>query len=155
MDDVIGETLNIKEEIPDVVDVVPVTATTTSPAIINVSDEVFGGENKNEDGEMVRTTFHQLITAGQSALEGALEVANNTRSPRAYEVVATIFKNLAESSEKLLDLHEKSNTTQNTQTTQSINGDGTTINKNTFFIGSTADLQVALDEMPRNDETTE
>lgn len=59
------------------------------------------------DYETVRNNMNALITKGQTLLSGAMELAEDSESPRAYEVAINGIKSISEVTEKLLQLHEK------------------------------------------------
>jgi len=97
-----------------------------------------------DDYNTVRNSMIQTISAGRDALEGILQVAQDTDSPRAYEVFATLMKNLAETSEKLLQVHKtiKDIHRKNISTDRHDNNLSGTLNQqNNYFVGSTTDLQ--------------
>jgi CO/xanthine dehydrogenase FAD-binding subunit len=66
-------------------------------------------------------------------LEGIMRVAMEGDSPRAYEVVTQMLKTMSEINKDYIDLDniKKESEKQNIKTT----------NNNSFFIGSTTDLQ--------------
>lgn len=85
------------------------------------------------DYEFARTNLKTLIQTGSMGLEGILKVANESDSPRAYEVLATTLKTLAEINVNLMDLAEKQ-----------ANATKVTVQNNTnnsIFVGTTKDLQ--------------
>lgn len=103
--------------------------------------------NKDDDYEYTRETLYDLIEKGREGIEEMIEVARQSEHPRAYEVLATLIKDTANTSEKLMDLHRKIQSIdkmmlpapeQNTNTT------------NNLFIGSTTELQRMLKNL--NDE---
>ena len=49
-------------------------------------------------------TTNELIEKGKDALENMIEVARESEHPRAYEVLAGLIKDTAQTSEKLMDL---------------------------------------------------
>ena len=118
----------------------------------NSIDTISSKEDTEEDYNLSRNTLHQLISAGQDSLEGALDVAKNSDSPRAYEVVATTFKNLADCAEKLLQLHKAANELDGINVGS---GNKDSIGKqtnNTFFVGTTEELHALLDGKVRGEE---
>ena len=94
------------------------------------------------DYTTVRQNLKDLISKGNTAIEGILHVASEGDSPRAYEVVGQLIKTLADANKDLLELHNKvkqiteTNVTNNNQTQTKID--------NAIFVGSTADLQKML-----------
>ena len=64
-------------------------------------------EDKEKDYQHVRASLYNLVDKMQEALDGALEVAQQSDHPRAYEVALNGAKNAAEVVEKITDLHKK------------------------------------------------
>ena len=100
-------------------------------------------ETAEQDTEFARDNIKNLITKGNVALDNLLHVARESEHPRAYEVAATMIKNLADSNKDLLDLQKKrKDLTSDTQ-----NNVGNTKNMNidkAVFVGSTNELFKAL-----------
>lgn len=59
------------------------------------------------DYNFTRSNLNSLVMKGQELIDGALELANGSESPRAYEVAINGIKSLSEVAEKLIQLHEK------------------------------------------------
>ena len=59
------------------------------------------------DYEYTRGELYSLIDKGQEAVQGALEVAQESGHPRAYEVAVAAMKHVADMTDKLADLHKK------------------------------------------------
>lgn len=95
-------------------------------------------EDEKVDYDYTRANLYNLISKAQQAVDEVLEVAQQSDSPRAYEVVFQGIKHAADVTEKLIDLQQKM---------QKLNGEEkkspSTVN-NTMFVGSTADLQKIL-----------
>ena len=60
-----------------------------------------------DDFHFARKTLHNLIENGQTALAELLRVAMVSDSPRAYEVVSTLMKNISEMSNSLIANQDK------------------------------------------------
>jgi predicted transcriptional regulator len=104
-----------------------------------------------DDYGTTRDTLLHAINAGSEALEEILDVAKNTDSPRAYEVFATVMKNLADTSDKLLDLHKKIHSLQEVETKTQQNQQGQFQQQNNYYFnGTTSDLQRILNEAEEN-----
>ena len=88
-----------------------------------------------KDYEYTRANLYSLIEKGQESLNGIMELAGESASPRAYEVAGQIIKSVADTTDKLMELQkkvkevdeEKSKTTNN-------------VTNNAVFVGSTSDL---------------
>lgn len=88
-----------------------------------------------KDYKYSRGNIYSIIQKGQEAINGALELAQETESPRAYEVTGQLIKNVADATEKLLDLQKK---LKDIEDVREIKGPSTV--NNALFIGSTAEL---------------
>ena len=77
-----------------------------------------------------------------------IEVARQSEHPRAYEVLATLIKDTANTSEKLMDLHRKIQSIDKMMLPAPEQNSNTT---NNLFIGSTTELQRMLKDL--NKET--
>ena len=97
-------------------------------------------DDKDNDFEMARRVKHGLLAKGEAALDAMIEVARATEHPRAYEVLATMIKNVGDVSDSLIDIHKKKHDMEKSQA-PAIPNSATT---NNVFVGSTADLQKML-----------
>lgn len=95
-----------------------------------------------KDYEYTRGNLYSLIEKGQEAVNGILELAQETEMPRAYEVAGQLIKNVSDATDKLLDLQKKMHDLE--KETKSLSGP-TTVN-NALFIGSTAELSKLLNK---------
>ena len=95
-------------------------------------------EDREKDYQMARSHLYNLVDKMQEALDGALEVAQQSDHPRAYEVAFNGAKNAADVVEKITDLHKKSKELEaednKVQATQN------NTQNNIYMTGSTADL---------------
>lgn len=100
-------------------------------------------EAEDVDYEFVRGNYYELIQQGQMALAGALRVASMSEHPRAYEVVGSLLKNLADVNRQLLQTGEDK---QKIKTAKKGNGGAAPAptqqitNNTAVFVGSSADL---------------
>jgi hypothetical protein len=92
----------------------------------------------NKDYEYTRGNLYSLIEKGQEALDGALELAQESDSPRAYEVTGQLIKSVSDATDKLIDLQKKMK-----ELGEDKSGP-THVTNNALFVGSTADLQKLL-----------
>lgn len=65
------------------------------------------GSDAEDDYNLARTTFRNLIQQGNLAMEDMKELARQSESPRAYEVFATMMKTIADTTNNLYDLQKK------------------------------------------------
>ena len=107
--------------------------------IKNVSDDV------EKDYEYTRANLYSLIEKGQESLNGIMELAGESASPRAYEVAGQIIKSVADTTDKLLDLQKKVKEVDEDAIKTTNN-----VTNNAVFVGSTSDLQKMLKEMGKN-----
>ena len=96
-------------------------------------------DDQKKDYEYSRGQLYNLISKAQEALDGALEVAQESGHPRAYEVAVNAMKQVADTTNKLLDLQKKMKDLD-----APTKASGPTTVNNTMFVGSTADLQKML-----------
>ena len=94
-----------------------------------------------KDYEYTRGNLYSIIEKGQEAINGILELAQETETPRAYEVVGHLIKNVSDATDKLLDLQKKMHELEQDSKKQA----PTTVN-NALFVGSTAELSKLLNK---------
>ena len=109
------------------------------PKPIIVSDR---SDDKQRDYVFARQHLYDIVEKMSSAVEGAIEVAENSEHPRAFEVALNGAKAAAEVVEKLGDLHKKMEDLEKDKPAIT----GPTNVQNNMFVGSTADLLKALKE---------
>ena len=98
-------------------------------------------DDQQKDYEYTRGELYSLIEQGQEAVQGALEVAQESGHPRAYEVAVAAMKHVADMTEKLQDLHKKMKDLD-----EEAKGPKN-ITNNAMFVGSTTELQKMLKKM--------
>jgi len=91
-----------------------------------------------KDYEYARGNLYSLIEKGQEAINGILELAQESEMPRAYEVAGQLIKNTGEIAEKLLSLQKTLKDVEEEKTK------GPTTVNNALFVGSTAELAKLL-----------
>jgi hypothetical protein len=92
-----------------------------------------------KDYEYTRGNLYSIIEKGQEAINGILELAQETEMPRAYEVAGQLIKNVSDATEKLMDLQKKLKELEDVSTKK-----GPTNVTNALFVGSTAELSKLL-----------
>ncbi len=97
------------------------------------------------DYEYTRGNLYSIIEKGQEAINGILELAQESEMPRAYEVAGQLIKSVADSTDKLMDLQKKLKDVEEEST-----GPSKVTNNNALFVGSTADLQKMLKDAQKN-----
>ena len=107
-------------------------------------------ENVEKDYDYTRGNLYSLIEKGQEAINGIMEVAGETASPRAYEVAGQLIKSVADTTDKLADLHKK---------VKDIEADNpktqNTVTNNALFVGSTSELSKMLKDGMLNNNSSE
>ena len=98
-------------------------------------------DDQQKDYEYTRGELYSLIDQGQEAVKGALEVAQESGHPRAYEVAVAAMKHVADMTEKLQDLHTKMKDLDEEQKGPK------NVTNNAMFVGSTTELQKMLKQM--------
>jgi|TARA_A100001388_G_scaffold255313_1_gene219700 hypothetical protein len=88
-----------------------------------------------KDYEYTRGHLYSLIEKGQEAVDGILELAQESEQPRAFEVAGQLIKHVGDVADKLVDLQKKVNEIENPKKGKEVN-----TTNNTMFVGSTADL---------------
>jgi len=126
----LDKTFNIESAIEKAEDtVVDIKKATTSKDLDN-------------DYEYTRGQLYNLIEKGQEAINGILDVAQNSDHPRAYEVAGNLIKNVADISDKLVDLQKKMK-----DISEEKSKGPSSVTNNAMFVGSTAELQKMLKQM--------
>ena len=120
---------------------------------VDVSDTPEGGcttrkanlkdvtEDREKDYEYTRAELYSLIDQGQEAVRGALEVAQESGHPRAYEVATNAMKQVAAMTDKLMDLQKKVKDLDEEKKGPK------NVTNNAMFVGSTSELQKMLKQM--------
>jgi len=130
--DAINESLDI-EVLPISKDIVP-----ESSKIVKSPKK--GDDESDYDYDYTRGQLYSLIEKGQEAIDGILEIAQQSDSPRAFEVAGQLIKNVADTTDKLLDLQQKMKKLKE----EDPSAPKSITNNNTLFVGSTAELQKLL-----------
>jgi len=92
-----------------------------------------------KDYEYTRGNLYSIIEKGQEAINGILELAQDSEMPRAYEVAGQLIKSVSDATDKLMDLQKKLKDVEEESTQKGPN----TVN-NALFVGSTAELAKLL-----------
>lgn len=108
-----------------------------SSNIKNIGDSP---DQLQKDYEYSRGQLYSIIEKGQEAINGILELAQESDSPRAYEVAGQLIKNVGDVTDKLIDLQKKMKDINQEQKSSV----PTTVTNNAVFLGSTAELQKFL-----------
>ena len=135
--DKLNETFNVEGEI------VPVETEAVVEKIEKISTAV---DDIKKDYDYTRGNLYSLIEKGQEAINGILELAQESEMPRAYEVAGQLIKNVADATDKLMDLQKKLRDIEE----EKVSKGPTTVN-NALFVGSTAELAKLLKQQTENE----
>ncbi len=92
-----------------------------------------------KDYEYTRGNLYSIIEKGQEAINGILELAQDSEMPRAYEVAGQLIKSVSDATDKLMDLQKKVKDVNKEEESK-----GPTTVNNALFVGSTTELQKLL-----------
>jgi len=135
--DKLNETFNVDGEI------VSVEAESISEKIEKYESDA---NDIKKDYEYARGNLYSLVEKGQEAINGILELAQESEMPRAYEVAGQLIKNTSEIAEKLMALHKiKKDVEEDTPK-------GPTTVNNALFVGSTTELAKLLKQQSQNQQ---
>ena len=99
-----------------------------------------------KDYEYARGNLYSLMEKNQEALNGILELAQESELPRAYEVAGQLIKNAGEIADKILLVHKILKDVEEDKPK------GPTTVNNALFVGSTADLAKFLKQQTENED---
>ena len=103
-------------------------------------------DDVKKDYEYTRGNLYSLIEKGQEAINGILELAQESEMPRAYEVAGQLIKSVSDATDKLMDLQKKF------KDLGEDNQKGPTNVTNALFVGSTADLAKLIKQQSKDSE---
>lgn len=101
----------------------------------------YSPNDADKDYTDVRRNLKCIIEKSQEAIEGIIELAQDSQQPRAYEVVAQLIQSSLEANNKLMDLHRRMKDIKKEE-----KGKTTNVTNNSIYVGSTADLQKMIRE---------
>ncbi len=114
------------------------------------ADEAPRVDEVKKDYDYTRGNLYSLIEKGQEAINGIMEVAGETASPRAYEVAGQLIKSVADTTDKLADLHKKVKEIEEDNPKKQ-----NTVTNNALFVGSTSELSKMLKDGLLNNNSSE
>jgi len=128
--DSLNDAFNVEGEI------VPIETKSEIEKIETIASTV---DDIKKDYNYTRGNLYSLIEKGQEAINGILELAQESEMPRAYEVAGQLIKNVADATDKLMDLQKKLKDMEEDKQVK-----GPTNVTNALFVGSTAELSKIL-----------
>ena len=107
-------------------------------SVENLKPTISSDNDIKKDYEYTRGNLYSIIEKGQEAINGILELAQETEQPRAYEVAGQLIKSVSDATDKLMELQKKLKDVEEDKPK------GPTNVTNALFVGSTAELQKLL-----------
>lgn len=128
----------MNEKLSEIFDVepIPLEEQKTSTKIVEVKSQ----NPVEADTEVARENIKELITKGHRAVDELAVIARDSQHPRAYEVMATLIKNMSDLNKDLLQLQKQKKDLM----VSSDNKNGEVNVNNALFVGSTAELMKLL-----------
>ena len=131
----LNDEFNVKGDI-----VQPEVVNTKIQKVKETSDDI------KKDYDYTRGNLYSIIEKGQEAINGILELAQESEMPRAYEVAGQLIKNVADATDKLMDLQKKLKDVEEEKQSR-----GPSTVNNALFVGSTAELAKMLKQGVKED----
>ena len=100
-----------------------------------------------KDYEYTRGNLYSIIEKGQEAINGILELAQESEMPRAYEVAGQLIKSVSDATDKLMDLQKKLKDVEEEKVAK-----GPSNVTNALFVGSTADLAKLIKQQDKKSD---
>ena len=94
-----------------------------------------------DDYEFSRDVYKDLISTGMQSLDSLAELARESEHPRAFEVLSRSIKDIADTTDKLMDLQKSK---KDLQKSDKNDDDVKQVTNNNMFVGSVTDLQRML-----------
>jgi hypothetical protein len=129
--DKLSEALGI-EPVPKQIEILPPVTNTEQSLSAELPDQA-------ADYTLARTTFRNLINKGNNAIEDLTDLARQSESPRAYEVLATLMKTVGDTTKDLYDLQKKTKDLMKDDKSRPQDEQRINVEK-AVFVGSTAEL---------------
>jgi hypothetical protein len=124
----------LNEKLSEALDIDPIEISSSEIVELTPATPVESTNQIDDDADFARKNIRELIEKGNTAMDNILQVAKESEQPRAYEVAATLIKNLSDLNKDLLDLQKKKRDLKPVETTNNINVD------KAVFVGSTKEL---------------
>jgi len=141
---------NTEKNISEILDIEYTVSSETEIEQETETEIVKSETNKDSDTDynLVRKNLKNLIKQSEAAIEGILDVASESESPRAYEVVSQLIHSSLDANGKLLDIHKKMKDLNK----EDEKSGPKSITNNSIYVGSTAELQKFLAERKKSKE---
>ena len=96
------------------------------------------------DYQYARKNLYNVIERGSDALNTLVEIANQSESPRAFEIVGTLIKTLSDANKDLLEVQSK------VKKLKEETNKGPNSVTNALFIGNTSELQKLIKDRKKD-----
>jgi hypothetical protein len=127
------------EELDDAFNVTSEIVPTESSEVGITKPERHVKTDIEKDYDYTRGNLYSIIEKGQEAINGILELAQDSEMPRAYEVAGQLIKSVSDATDKLMDLQKKLKDVEEEKASK-----GPSTVNNALFVGSTAELAKML-----------
>ena len=136
--------MKMTKKFDDLSDAFDVSNDMIQPEIVKSESKIEKVKSSSEDDikkdyDYTRGNLYSLIEKGQEAIDGILELAQETEQARAYEVAGQLIKSVADATDKLMELQKK---LKDVEEEKQAKGPSTV--NNALFVGSTAELAKLL-----------
>ena len=122
------------DEIFNIETIVPDTKVTKDIEVIEESIDI------DTDYRYARENLYNIIERGSDALNELVEIAGQSQSPRAYEIVGQMIKTLTDANKDLLEVQKKVKDLKKQES-------GPKNVTNALFVGNTTELQRMLKDI--------
>lgn len=120
----------LNQNLSNILEIEPIP---TQTELVETTPKVSG--DVLDDAEFARTNIKQLLGQGQDAMAVLVNVAKDTQHPRAFEVVATLMKNMSDLNKDLMEIQKRKRDLE----PKSMQDKSMNIDK-AVFVGSTTEL---------------
>ncbi len=122
------------DEIFNIETIVPETKVTKDVVVVDDNPDV------DTDYKYARENLYNIIERGSDALNDLVEIAGQSQSPRAYEIVGQMIKTLTDANKDLLEVQKKVKDLKKEE-------GGPKNVTNALFVGNTTELQRMLKDI--------
>ena len=130
------EPFNMKNRLDTTFNIAPSEVVVDKPETVGIQKPPrLTQDDITKDYEYTRGNLYSIIEKGQEAINGILELAQESEMPRAYEVAGQLIKSVSDATDKLMDLQKKLKDVEEEKVAK-----GPSNVTNALFVGSTADL---------------
>jgi hypothetical protein len=120
------------------------------PAVVE-EEKTYSNPDADADYDLSRKTFRDLIGKGNDAMESLTDLARESESPRAYEVLANMMRTIADTTKDLYDLQKKAKELKVTsEPGKKVLDNGSVNIDKAVFVGTTTELLKSLKENDKN-----